>query len=410
MMVWLNWRLFFVSVILVPVSLFTFLYYQRKLTGITKQMRERSADLGSLFVDTILGMRVVTSLRASQHEINRFKSRNDGFVGTMLQLQMASFMAGALPGTILTTATASVFLYGGWLIFHDEMSIGTLVAFMAYHTRLLSPIQTVMGLVSGLASARVSLGRIFELFDTPVDVTEAATAMPFGHFNESIVFEHVSFRYDREPVLTDVSFTIKKGSFCAILGPSGVGKSSIADLMVRYLDPDEGRILLDGQDLRTLRLDDVRREAILVDQSPHLFNDTIAANISFALSDVARGEIDMAAKAAGLGDLIQRLPQGYDTPAGERGLALSVGERQRIALARGLLRRPSILILDEPTSALDANTEKLVAASLRKTLPDATIIVITHKPTLASLADTVITIEAGRAQVTAREPLSALAV
>jgi ATP-binding cassette subfamily B protein len=410
MMVWLNWRLFFVSVILVPASLFTFLHYQRKLTGITKQMRERSADLGSLFVDTILGMRVVTSLRAAQHEIERFKVRNDGFVRTMLEMQMASFMAGALPGTILTTATASVFLYGGWLIFHDQMSIGTLVAFMAYHTRLLSPIQTVMGLISGLATARVSLGRIFELFDTPVDVREAASALPFDRFKDSIAFERVSFRYDREPVLSDVSFTIKKGSFCAILGPSGVGKSSIADLMVRYLDPDEGRVLLDGQDLRNLRLDDLRREIILVDQSPHLFNDTIAANIAFALPGATRTEIDAAAKAAGLEELLQRLPQGYDTPTGERGLALSAGERQRIALARGLLRRPSILILDEPTSALDANTERLIAASLRRELPDSTIIVITHKPALAELADTVITVEAGKTYVSTRSALEAVAV
>jgi ATP-binding cassette subfamily B protein len=410
MMLWLNWRLFFVSVILVPVSLFMFFHYQGKLTAITKQLRERSADLGSLFVDTILGMRVVTSLRAAQHEIDRFKARNDGFVSTMLRMQMTSFMAGALPGTILTAATASVFLYGGWLIFHDQMTIGSLVAFMAYHTRLLSPIQTVMGLISGLASARVSLGRIFELFDTPVDVREAENALPFARFTDSIVFEHVSLRYDREPVLADVSFAIKKGSFCAILGPSGVGKSSIADLMVRYLDPDEGRILLDGRDLHSLRLDDLRREAILVDQMPHLFNDTIAANISFALPDVTRDDIDAAAKAAGLEELVRRLPQGYDTPAGERGLALSAGERQRIALARGLLRKPSIFILDEPTSALDATTEKLVATSLRKILPDATIIVITHKPTLASLADTVITIEAGRAQVSIREPVSAVAV
>src|SRR5580658_7852709 len=174
MMLWLNWRLFIVSVVLVPACLYTFLHYQRRLTALTKQLRERSADLGSLFVDTILGMRLVVSLRASRHEAERFRERNDAYVRTMLRVQVASFLTGALPGTILTAATAAVFLYGGYLIIQGTMSIGTLVAFMAYHMRLLSPIQTLMGMTSGLASARVSLGRIFELFDTEVEVQEGS--------------------------------------------------------------------------------------------------------------------------------------------------------------------------------------------------------------------------------------------
>lgn len=156
MMVWLNWRLFLVGVVLIPGCIFTFLRYQRKLTVLTRVLRERGADLGSLFVETILGMRAVISLRAGEHETQRFRERNDAFVKTMLEVQVASFLTGALPGTILTAATAAVFLYGGWLIIQDEMTIGTLVAFMAYHTRLLSPVQSLMGMTSGLASARVS--------------------------------------------------------------------------------------------------------------------------------------------------------------------------------------------------------------------------------------------------------------
>src|SRR5579871_1991669 len=176
MMLWLNWRLFLVSAVFIPGCLYTFLRFQKRLTLFTKALRERSADLGSLFVDSILGMRVVVSLRANQHEAARFKDRNDAFVRTMLDAQIASFMTGALPGTILTAATAAVFLYGGWLIINGSMSIGTMVAFMAYHMRLLSPIQNLMGMTSGLATARVSLGRIFELFDTPAEVHEAPRA------------------------------------------------------------------------------------------------------------------------------------------------------------------------------------------------------------------------------------------
>jgi ATP-binding cassette subfamily B protein len=386
-------------VVLVPACLLTFLHYQRKLTALTKQLRERSADLGSLFVDSILGMRVVVSLGAGEHEARRFRDRNDAFVTAMLKVQVASFMTGALPGTILTAATSAVFLYGGWLIMREEMTIGTLVAFMAYHMRLLSPIQTLMGMTSGLASARVSLARIFELFDTPPEVRQIPNPLPLPGISKSIWLENVSLTYDRAPVLSGVNIEIPAGIFCAILGPSGAGKSTLADLIVRYLDPDEGRILVDGIDMRELALTDLRREVILVDQAPYLFNASIADNIAFALPEADRGEIESAARAAGLDELLQRLPEGYDTKTGERGLALSAGERQRVALARALLRRPSVLILDEPTSALDERTEKIVASGLRAALPHATLIVITHRPALAEIADAIIVIEGGKAEI-----------
>lgn len=402
MMLWLDWRLFLVGSCLVPVGVAAFLHYQRRLTALTRAMRERAADLGSLLVDTVMGMRVVTALRAEEHETARFRARNDAFVSAMLSMQVASFLAGALPGTILGISTAAVILYGGAQIIDGSMTIGTLVAFMTYHMRLFGPIQALMGMTSSLASARVSLARIFELFDTVPDVVEAPGAVPLGPVRTGIRFEGVSMRYDRAPVLTDVTLDLPRGCFCAVLGPSGVGKSTLADLMVRYLDPDAGRILIDGHDLRDLRLDDVRREVLLVDQAPYLFHDSLAANIAFALPQADRAAIEAAARAAGLDDFVRGLPQGYDTPCGERGLALSAGERQRIALARALLRRPSVLILDEPTAALDGATERQVAQGLRLALPQATIIVITHKPALAALADRVVTLERGRASLTVR--------
>ncbi|MDE8653577.1 ABC transporter ATP-binding protein [Novosphingobium album (ex Liu et al. 2023)] len=400
MMLWLDWRLFLVSIVLVPASLLAFAWCQRRLTALTATMRQRGADLGSLLVDTIMGMRVVASLRAGEHEVARFRRSNDAFVAAMLRMQTASYLAGGLPGTLMTAATSAVILYGGALIIDGRLSIGTLVAFMTYHMRLLSPVQTLMGLTAGLASARVSLGRIFALFDTAPEVVERADAARFAPAGGTIRFEGVSMRYDREPVLADADFTIAGGSICAVLGESGAGKSTMADLMVRYFDPVAGRILIDGQDLRDLRLDDLRREVILVDQAPHLFHDTIAANIAFAMPEASRAEIEAAARAAGLDRFVARLPEGYDTLAGERGLALSAGERQRIVLARAILRRPGVLILDEPTSALDAETEQLVAGRLREALPDATLVIITHKPALARIADSVLTVEAGRVRMT----------
>lgn len=400
MMIWLDWRLFVIGTVLVPAAVWVFLRLQQRVTALTRDMRERGADLGSLLVDTVMGMRAVAALGAEDHEIARFGSRNRAFVSTMLRMQLASFNTGAIPGTLLALSTSAATLYGGWQIIEGRMTIGALVAFIAYQARLFGPIQSLLGLSAGLASTRVSLARIFELFDTPAEVREGPSPCAVGPVREGIRFENVSFSYDRDAVLQGLDLAIPAGSVCAILGESGAGKSTMADLMVRFLDPQSGRITLDGHDLRALRLADLRREVLLVDQSPYLFNDTIAANIAFAF-EASRQQVESAAAAAGLSSLIARLPKGYDTQVGERGLALSAGERQRIALARALLRRPSVLILDEPTAALDGATEARIAEGLRAALPGATIIVITHKPALARLADMVVTIENGAIRVEA---------
>ena len=405
MMIWLNWRLFLFSAIFVPVSLITFRHCQQKLMVFTKQLRERGADLGSLFVDTLLGMRTVVTSNSGDREAEKFRDRNNAFVSTLLRLQMTSFLSGALPGTILTAATAGVFLLGGWMIIHGTMKIGTLVAFMAYHMRLLNPVQTMMGLAANLASARVSLGRIFEVLDTAPEITQRPDALALSSVRGDIAFENVTLRHDRSDVLSGVSFAVPSGTFCAILGPSGVGKSTVADLLVRLLDPDNGTVSLDGHDLRDLRIKDLRDHIGLVDQSPYLFNATIAENIAYADPAATRAQVESAGTAAGLDELIRRLPNGYETKTGERGLALSAGERQRIAIARALLRHPRVLVLDEPTSALDAETEKLVARNLRENLRNSTVIVITHRPALAEIAHRVISLREGKVWL---ESLSAL--
>jgi ATP-binding cassette subfamily B protein len=396
-MLWLNWHLFLLSIVLIPPSVLALRHYQRRLTGQVKTLRERSADIGSFLIESLQGLRLVVTSRAEAHEVARFRARNRGFIQALLAMQLTSYLAGALPGAMLTLSTALVFLYGGTLVINGTLSIGALVAFMAYHLRLLAPVQSLMSLYTNLVTARVSLRRVFELLDTPPDVVESLHAQTLALARGEISFDHVSFHHDREAlVLNDVSFTIAAGSITAITGGSGAGKSTIADLMVRLFDPQTGVVKLDDHDLRDLRLDDVRRHILLVDQSPIIFNATIAENIAYGLPDASHALIAEAARAAALDEFIASLPQGYDTQVGERGLALSAGERQRLAIARALLREPAVLILDEPSAALDTATEQSLAATLSKTLRGRTAIIITHRPALAALADQVLTLENGK--------------
>lgn len=404
MMVWLDWRLFLVGSVLVPFAVATFIKLQQRLVTITREMRERGADLGSLLVDTVMGMRTIAALGAEEHEIQRFSKRNSAFVQTMLRMQVASFMAGALPGTLLAASTSAVMLYGGWRIIEGYQTIGSLVAFMAYHGRVFAPVQSLLGLGSTLASTRVSLARIFELFDTPADVSGEGLRAPLNGLRGGLELQNVHFSHGREANLKGLNLTIPAGTFCAVLGESGAGKSTLADLLVRFLDPQSGRVLFDGVDARDIMLADLRRTVLLVDQSPTLFNMSIAANIAFAVDGTAPEAVAAAARDAGLGPLIARLPQGLETPVGERGLQLSAGERHRIALARALLRKPAVLILDEPTAALDSGTEARVVQGLRAALPEATLIVITHKLALAEAADMVVTLKDGEASVIERLP------
>ncbi|MFN7930833.1 MAG: ABC transporter ATP-binding protein [Blastocatellia bacterium] len=398
-MLWLNWRLFLLSIALVPLSIVALRHYQRRLTGQVKTLRERSADIGSFLIESLLGLRLVVISHAEAQEVARFRARNQSFLDALLAMQLTSYLAGAMPGALLTLSTALVFLYGGRLVITGAMSIGALVAFMAYHLRLLAPVQSLLGIATNLATARVSLRRVFELLDTQPEVVERPDAVQLAQVRGEIHFANVTFQHDRETVILDnVNFAIPAGSVCAIVGSSGVGKSTIADLLVRLFDPQSGAVYLDGHDLRNVKLAEVRRNIVLVDQTPVIFNASIAENIAYGHPHAAPEEIAAAARAAALDELIATLPQGFDTSVGERGLALSAGERQRLAIARALLRHPSVLVLDEPTAALDAATEQSLLATLRTVLHGRTVVIITHRPALLALANQVLTLESGKVQ------------
>jgi ATP-binding cassette subfamily B protein len=396
MMIWLSWKLFLVGIVLVPFSVALFRFFQIRMNTLAREVRERSADIGTLFVETLLGVRLVACFNSSQYELDRFDIRNRSFVSTLMRFQMTSMRARTIPGTLLTAATITVFVYGGQQIIGGQMTLGTLVAFMAYHGRLMSPVQGLLGLSASLSSARVSLSRVLELLDTPIEVTERSDAVPVSGVGKNIEFRNVTLRHDGRAVLDDVSFEIPAHAFSVIVGPSGGGKSTIADLMVRLIDPDSGSVMIDGTNLKSMRLRDLRQTVVLIDQSPYLFHGTLFENIAYPNMSASREVVEQAAHAAGLSDLLQRLPDGLHTVAGERGLTLSAGERQRVAIARAFISNPQVLILDEPSAALDPEREKELIENLRWKFFGKTLIAITHKPALASVADHVLQIKDGR--------------
>ena len=397
MLAWLDFRLFAVAIAVVPVSLAALVMYRRRLEARVRVMRERSADIGSFLIETLQGMRVVVLSNAQQREIGRFNRLNDGFIDALMSMQRATYLSGGLPGMLLSVGTAAVFLYGGSRVIAGTLTLGTLAAFMAYQMRLMAPIQALMGLYAGIAAARVSWRRVAELLDTPAEVDEQENAVSLTTVRGEVVLRDVTVSYDRGgPVLDRVNFHVAPGEIVAIVGASGAGKSTIADLLLRLVDPDSGSVLLDGVDVKTIRIQDLRRHVALVEQIPYIFHATIAENIRYARPDASPEQVREAARAAGLDSVVTGWSEGYQTIVGERGLALSAGERQRVAIARAILANPSVLVLDEPTAALDRETEQTVAGGLEACMRGRTTIVITHRTELAARAGRVVVLDGGR--------------
>ncbi len=396
-LLWLDARLFLLSVALLPASVWALARYRKRLEGKVATLRQTSADIGSFLIETLQGVKLVVTSNAQPRETARFRRKNDSFIDALMSMQLLSYLAGGLPGLILSGSTLLVFLYGGHLVIQRTLTLGSFVAFLGYQMRLFPPIQALMGLYASIASARVSLARVQQIFDTAPEVEEAPAAVPLRSVRGDVEFEDVSLSFDRDaPVLDSVSFSLRAGDTLAIVGPSGSGKSTIADLLLRLLDPDGGTVRLDGHDLRRVRLADLRARVVLVDQEPFVFHATIAENLRYACPDATQLDLENAARAAGIDGFIAGLPHKFETLVGERGAALSAGERQRIAIARAFLANPAVLVLDEPTASLDPVSERSVIAGYEAIMRGRTTIIITHRLDLALQADCAIVLDGAR--------------
>ena len=394
MLVWLDLRLFLLSVLFLPPSLWALVRYRRRLEGRVRTVRERSADIGSFLIETIQGMKLVVTSNAQVREADRFRQRNDAFVEALMSMQWVTYLSGGLPGLILSGSTAIIFLYGGSRVIDGTITMGTLVAFMAYQMRVLPPVQALMGLYASLATAKVSLGRVQELLDANVDVIDTPESAGLNRVDGRVTIEHVTVSFGRgAPLLDDVSIEVAPGEVLAVVGPSGSGKSTLTELLLRLIDPDQGRVLLDGRDLREVPLCEIRRHIALVDQEPFLFHASLLENLRYASPEATDEDLAAAVRAAGLEAFIADLPEGYATQVGEGGRALSAGERQRIAIARAFLAAPAVLVLDEPTASLDPSMTKQVMTGYEALMRGRTTIVVSHRLELARQADRVVVLD-----------------
>ncbi len=381
-------RLFGVGVAVLPVAAFVAWYYRRLLVDKIRVLRERAAEIGSFLLNTLLGHRIVTAFDGVSEEIAQFAKRNDSYVAGLLSMQLVSYTGSGLPGMLLAGSTAAVFWVGGNQVIAGTMTVGTLVAFLAYHMRLLSPVQALMGMYTNLVTAQVSLERVQALFDARPEVSTPENPASF-EIRGGIELRDVHFAYGSRRIFHGLNWEVPAGGLGVVLGPSGCGKSTLADLLLRFYDPQLGQILLDGQDLKRVELAALRRHVAVVEQTPWLFPASIAENLRYARPEASEAELREALRAVGLEETFPDL----EANAGERGLTMSAGQRQRLAIARALLRRPTILVLDEPTAALDEASERIVTQGIRAMLPKATLILITHRRQLASLADRVLELE-----------------
>lgn len=354
--------------------------------------------IGSLVEETLGGLRIIKGFNAEAWQEERFGRSNTAYARTITRLNRRKDLASPLSEFLGIGAVAVLLWFGAKQVFSGEITAATFITFLYAFYNIIEPAKQLSSASYSIRKGLGALERVEAVLDAPEHIRDEADAQPIGAFHDKVEFRDVSFRYvnsDRA-ALEKVSLTIPHGSVVALVGASGAGKSTIADLLPRFYDVSEGQILVDGVDIRQLRLRDLRALMGIVSQEAILFNDTVRNNITFGNDHATEDAVIAAARAANAHEFIEQLPEGYDTNIGDRGAKLSGGQRQRLTIARALLKNPPILILDEATSALDSESEKLVQAALDRLLQNRTALVIAHRLSTVQHADEIIVLHAGR--------------
>jgi len=383
----LSWKLSLLALVLIPLDVLWLRWMRRKVERDVRQLRERSADMSSFMVETLPVMKFIQSAGQQQREARRLESLGQGYMNQLLRLQVTEFFTQAVPGTLTSLSRACAFLIGGYWVVQGTWQLGALIAFSTYLGMAVGPVQSLLGLYVAIQRMTVSLGRVMELRGEEPTVFSPVTPKTFPSSGE-LRFDAVHFSHPGRPsTLSGIEATIPYGLKVALSGGSGVGKSTLIDLLQRHHDPQSGRVLLGEVDLRELELFELRRRIAVVSQDIVLFRGSLADNLAYAVPDASREAIAEVARLAQLDSLIASLPEGLDSPLGERGQQLSGGQKQRIAIARALLQDPLILVLDEATSAVDEATEREVIEAIDRLFAGRTRILISHRPSTLADAD-----------------------
>ncbi|HEX6850575.1 MAG TPA: ABC transporter transmembrane domain-containing protein [Candidatus Polarisedimenticolaceae bacterium] len=403
-----DWKLTCVALVALPLLAYPLVRLSRRLRKAATRSQETLGETASLLTETVTGAKVVQGFAMERFEIGRFRATLDRMLRADLKAARAVALAPAVMEIFGGAAGAALFAYAGRQVAKGRVDGGDVLVILGSLGYLFMSLRRLNTLNTDLQQAIAAARRVFDMMDRESEIQDGPGAAPLPPFAREIRFEAVDFAYDDEKVLDGIDLTIRKGETIALVGSSGSGKSTLANLVPRFYDPTAGRVSIDGVDLRSATLASLRTQIGLVTQETVLFNETVRANIAYGRADVPIGRVVEAAKAAHAHAFIENLPEGYDTVIGERGARLSMGQRQRLTIARALLKDPPILILDEATSALDSESETAVQQALEELMKGRTSVVIAHRLATIRRADRILVMEEGRIveQGTHRELIS----
>jgi ABC-type multidrug transport system fused ATPase/permease subunit len=395
---YLQWDLALVSLVVAPLFFFSARHFSRLIKRASREKRRRSGSIGAVAEESLSNAALVQAYNRQETEVERFHEQNLGsFRATMASTRIRALYTPIID-LIEIAGAILVIGMGTWKLSQGELTLGGLLVFLTYLSQLYSPIRGLSRLTNTIYSASAGAERVIEVMDKKPAVVDRVDARPLGRASGAVSFDHVSFSYPghQQAALTDITFSVAPGETLALVGPSGAGKSTAAKLLLRFYDPSEGEVRLDGRDLRDLRLDELRDNVTVLLQETLVFHGTVRENIAYGKEGASDDEIVAAARAADADEFIRELPEGYGTVIGQKGRRLSGGQRQRIAIARAMIRDAPVLLLDEPTTGLDAESGERVLAPLRRLIEGRATIVISHNLMTVRDATRIVVLEQGR--------------